>query len=364
MRAQTATLLLGPLAALAAWSAMLAGGAAPAAAVTLGVTVLCVLWWVFEPVPLPVTALVPLAVLPMFGVLSGPEVGQAYGHHVVLLLLGGFILSTAMERSGAHLRIAMGLVRAVGGGSSRRVVFGFMIASAALSMWISNTATTLMLLPVALAVLERTKDPKLAPALLLGIAYAANIGGVGTPIGTPPNMVFRGIYEETFGASIGFAEWMALGVPVVLVFLPLMALWPDALDQLSWRAGTAGTGGVARGRKTRSRDVRPDRACLDHPPGTHGRLDGAVRPALHQRRHGGLPGGRRHVHRSERQGRAPARLGDRGEDSLGHADPVRRRARHSNGIQDVRAVGVDRQLGLDDLRLADHLPSSSPFAWP
>ena len=225
MRAQTATLLLGPLAALAAWSAMLAGGAAPAAAVTLGVTVLCVLWWVFEPVPLPVTALVPLAVLPMFGVLSGPEVGQAYGHHVVLLLLGGFILSTAMERSGAHLRIAMGLVRAVGGGSSRRVVFGFMIASAALSMWISNTATTLMLLPVALAVLERTKDPKLAPALLLGIAYAANIGGVGTPIGTPPNMVFRGIYEETFGASIGFAEWMALGVPVVLVFLPLMALW-------------------------------------------------------------------------------------------------------------------------------------------
>lgn len=225
MRAQTATLLLGPLAALATWSAMLAGGAAPAAAVTLGVTVLCVLWWVFEPVPLPVTALVPLAVLPMFGVLSGPEVGQAYGHHVVLLLLGGFILSTAMERSGAHLRIAMGLVRAVGGGSSRRVVFGFMIASAALSMWISNTATTLMLLPVALAVLERTKDPKLAPALLLGIAYAANIGGVGTPIGTPPNMVFRGIYEETFGASIGFAEWMALGVPVVLVFLPLMALW-------------------------------------------------------------------------------------------------------------------------------------------
>ena len=225
MRAQTATLLLGPLAALAAWSAMLAGGAAPAAAVTLGVTVLCVLWWVFEPVPLPVTALVPLAVLPMFGVLSGSEVGQAYGHHVVLLLLGGFILSTAMERSGAHLRIAMGLVRAVGGGSSRRVVFGFMIASAALSMWISNTATTLMLLPVALAVLERTKDPKLAPALLLGIAYAANIGGVGTPIGTPPNMVFRGIYEETFGASIGFAEWMALGVPVVLVFLPLMALW-------------------------------------------------------------------------------------------------------------------------------------------
>ena len=225
MRVKSAALLLGPLAALAAWSAILAGGAAPAAAVTLGVTVLCVAWWVFEPIPIPATSLLPLAVLPMFGVLSGPEVGQAYGHHVVLLLLGGFILSTAMARSGAHLRIALGLVRAVGGGSSRRVVFGFMIAAAALSMWISNTATTLMLLPVALAVLERAKDPKLAPALLLGIAYAANIGGVGTPIGTPPNMIFRGIYEETFGATIGFAEWMSLGVPVVLIFLPLMALW-------------------------------------------------------------------------------------------------------------------------------------------
>ena len=225
MRTKTAALALGPLAALGAWYAMLVVGAAPAAAVTLGVTVLCVAWWVFEPIPIPATSLVPLAILPMFGVLSGQEVGQAYGHHVVLLLLGGFILSTAMARSGAHRRIALAMVRAVGGASSRRVVFGFMIAAAVLSMWISNTATTLMLLPVALAVLERTKDAKLAPVLLLGIAYAANIGGVGTPIGTPPNMIFRGIYEETFGGSIGFAQWMGWGVPVVCVFLPLTGLW-------------------------------------------------------------------------------------------------------------------------------------------
>ena len=224
-RIKTAALLLGPAAALGACFAMLASGAAPAAAVTLGVTVLCVIWWVLEPIPIPATSLLPLALLPMFGVLSAAEVGQAYGHHVVLLLLGGFILSTAMERSGGHRRVALAMVHAVGGNSSRRVVFGFMIAAAVLSMWISNTATTLMLLPVALAVLERSRDAKLAPALLLGIAYAANIGGVGTPIGTPPNMIFRGIYEETFGAPIGFAEWMALGVPVVLIFLPLMAMW-------------------------------------------------------------------------------------------------------------------------------------------
>ena len=225
MGVKTLALLLGPAAAIAACVAMLAGGAAPVAAVTLGVAVLCVIWWVLEPIPIPVTSLVPLALLPMFGVLTGAEVGQAYGHNVVLLLLGGFILSTAMERSGAHRRIALAMLHAVGGGSSRRVVFGFMIAAAALSMWISNTATTLMLLPVALAILERSRDPKLAPALLLGIAYAANIGGVGTPIGTPPNMIFRGIYEESFGVPIGFAEWMTLGVPVVLVFLPLMGLW-------------------------------------------------------------------------------------------------------------------------------------------
>ena len=225
MQIKTAALLAGPAAALAVWSAMLGAGAATGAALTLGVTVLCVIWWVLEPIPIPATSLVPLAVLPMSGVLTGADVGQAYGHPVVLLLLGGFILSTAMEKSGAHRRIALALLHRVGSGSSRRVVFGFMIAAAALSMWISNTATTLMLLPVALAVLERARDPKLAPALLLGIAYAANIGGVGTPVGTPPNMIFRGVYEETFGASIGFGEWMALGLPVVLIFLPLMGLW-------------------------------------------------------------------------------------------------------------------------------------------
>ena len=225
MGIKTLALLFGPVAAFATGFAMLAAGAVPAAAVTLGVTVLCVIWWVLEPIPIPATSLVPLAVLPMSGVLTGAEVGQAYGHPVVLLLLGGFILSTAMERSGAHRRIALALLHRVGSGSSRRVVFGFMIAAAALSMWISNTATTLMLLPVALAVLERARDPKLAPALLLGIAYAANIGGVGTPVGTPPNMIFRGVYEETFGATIGFGEWMALGLPVVLIFLPLMGLW-------------------------------------------------------------------------------------------------------------------------------------------
>ena len=195
------------------------------AATALGVTVICVVWWVFEPIPIPATSLVPLAVLPLLGVLTPQQVGQAYGHSLILLLLGGFILSTALERNGAHRRIALTMVRAFGGNSSRRLVFGFMAASAVLSMWISNTATTLMLLPVALAVLEKAEDPDLATPLLLGIAYAASVGGIGTPIGTPPNVVFMGVYGELGQEPIGFAGWMSFAVPVVLVFLPIVALW-------------------------------------------------------------------------------------------------------------------------------------------
>jgi sodium-dependent dicarboxylate transporter 2/3/5 len=224
-RFRAAILLMGPLLALGAASAMRAAGFEEAAAVTLGVTVLCVVWWVFEPIPIPVTSLIPLGTLPLLGVLPQAEVSQAYGHPLVLLLLGGFILSTAMEKSGAHRRIALTMVRAFGGTSSRRLVFGFMAAAAVLSMWISNTATTLMLLPVALAVIERAPDPKLATPLLLAIAYSASLGGIGTPIGTPPNVIFMSIYNTTTGAEVSFTTWMTWGVPVVVVFLPLMGFW-------------------------------------------------------------------------------------------------------------------------------------------
>ena len=128
-----------------------------------------VVWWIFEPIPIPATSLLPMALLPLFGVLSPKELGAAYGNPLVLLMLGGFLLATALERSGAHRRIALYMVRAFGGNSSRRLVFGFMCASAFLSMWISNTSTTLMLLPVALAVLEKSDDARLAAPLLLGL---------------------------------------------------------------------------------------------------------------------------------------------------------------------------------------------------
>lgn len=185
----------------------------------------CVLWWVFEPVPIPVTSLLPIALLPLLGVLTPAQVGQAYGSPLILLLLGGFLLSKAMEHSGAHRRIAIGMVRLVGANSGRRLVLGFMIAAAVLSMWISNTATTLMLLPVALAVLEATdRRRELAVPLLLGVAYAASVGGIGTPIGTPPNLIFMQVYEQTTGTAISFTRWMGWALPVVLVMIPLMAL--------------------------------------------------------------------------------------------------------------------------------------------
>ena len=204
---------------------MSANGFSPEAAITLAVTVNCVIWWVFEPIPIPVTSLLPLAVLPLTGVLTAQEVGASYGHPLVLLLLGGFILATALEKSGAHRRIALAMVQLFGGTSSRRLVFGFMAASAVLSMWISNTATTLMLLPVALAVIERAEDDQLATPLLLGIAYAASVGGVGTPIGTPPNVIFMAVYSDTMGEEFGFARWMTIGVPIVLIMLPAMGWW-------------------------------------------------------------------------------------------------------------------------------------------
>jgi sodium-dependent dicarboxylate transporter 2/3/5 len=163
--------------------------------------------------------------LPLLGVLTPTEVGAAYGSPLVLLLLGGFLLSKAMEHSGAHRRVALAMVNLMGASSGRRLVMGFMVASAVLSMWISNTATTLMLLPVALAVLDGTDQKEvLAVPLLLGIAYAASVGGIGTPIGTPPNLVFMQIYEQTTGKSVSFTQWMSWGVPVVVILVPIIGL--------------------------------------------------------------------------------------------------------------------------------------------
>ncbi|MFT7258160.1 MAG: sodium-dependent dicarboxylate transporter 2/3/5, partial [Candidatus Azotimanducaceae bacterium] len=218
-------LLLGPTAGLIVFFSLSFSGWDVEACWTGAITTVCATWWIFEPIPIPATSLLPLALLPAFGVLTPNEVGSAYGSPLVLLLVGGLMLSTAMEKSGAHRRVALNMVNLFGGNSSRRLVFGFMAASAVLSMWISNTATALMLLPVALAVIERSEDPDLATPLLLGIAFAASVGGVGTPIGTPPNLIFREIYQQYTGTEIGFFTWMSWGLPVVILLVPMIGLW-------------------------------------------------------------------------------------------------------------------------------------------
>jgi sodium-dependent dicarboxylate transporter 2/3/5 len=224
---KTITLFAGPLAALLMYFLIIdtSAAASTALAITAAVAILCVIWWVFEPLPIPVTSLLPLAIFQMSGVLTKDEVGQSYGSPLILLLLGGFILSKSMERSGAHLRLALFMVNLFGGSSSKQLVLGFMVTAALLSMWISNTATTLMLLPVALAVANQAKDKQLAVPLMLSIAFAASIGGIGTPIGTPPNLVFMQVYQQQFNKNIGFTEWMSWGVPVVLCMIPVTWLW-------------------------------------------------------------------------------------------------------------------------------------------
>jgi sodium-dependent dicarboxylate transporter 2/3/5 len=226
--------LLGPVLAIVLYITLAYSGWESAPAATAAITFLCAVWWVFEPIPIPFTSMLPLALFPLLGILSPAQVAQAYGSPLILLLLGGFMISTAMSDSGAHRRIALHMVSLFGGGSARGLVLGFMTAAAVLSMWISNTATTLMLLPVALAVLERA-ERQLAIPLLLGIAYAASIGGLGTPIGTPPNLIFMQIYSDEFGRTISFPEWMSWGLPVVIVMIPLTGLWLTRGIQLTKR---------------------------------------------------------------------------------------------------------------------------------
>ncbi len=228
MNTKTITLFAGPLSALLMYYMVVNTSSATnniALAITAAVATICIIWWIFEPVPIPVTSLLPLTVFQLGGVLTSNEIGQSYGSPLVLLLLGGFILSKAMERSGAHLRLALFMVNLFGKTSSKQLVLGFMVTAATLSMWISNTATTLMLLPVAMAVANKAKDKQLATPLMLSIAFAASIGGIGTPIGSPPNLVFMQVYEQQFHKNIDFTEWMSWGIPIVLCMIPVTWLW-------------------------------------------------------------------------------------------------------------------------------------------
>lgn len=218
-------LISGPLLAAGIATSMSFSGWHAEACWTAAIVLLCVVWWIFEPIPIPATSLIPIAFFPLTGVLSKDEVAKAFGNDLILLMLGGFMISVAMAQSGTHRRLALGLVNFIGGDSSRRIVLGFMCACAVLSMWISNTATALMMLPLALAIIDQSQDKKITVPLLLSIAYGCSIGGLGTPIGTPPNLIFIKEYQSFTGSTVSFTQWMMWGLPVVLLLVPLAGLW-------------------------------------------------------------------------------------------------------------------------------------------
>jgi len=193
---------------------------------TAAAALLMATWWMTEALPIQATALLPLALFPALGILDAENASAPYANRTIFLFMGGFFIAVTMEKWGLHKRIALGIMSLVGT-SANRLILGFMISTAFLSMWISNTATVAMMLPIGLAVGEmfRPLDQKgpyeFGIALMLGVAYAASIGGVSTLIGTPPNTALAGQASELLGIQIGFVQWMGVGLPFTIVMLPL-----------------------------------------------------------------------------------------------------------------------------------------------
>ncbi len=218
----------------------------------LAAAVLMAVWWISEAVPIYATALLPWVLFPLLG-LGGPgELARAYGHHLIFLFLGGFLLAAALQRWGVHEHLALAVLARLGA-APRRLVLGVMLATALLSMWISDTAATLVMLPLALGLVAELEGqgrlPEgLAPCLMLGVAYAALIGGMATLVGTPPNLVFAGMMERLFPEAppIGFLDWMLVGLPASALFLPLAWLYLTRVAfRLPGRPPAGGEGAAA-----------------------------------------------------------------------------------------------------------------------
>ncbi len=212
---------------------------------SLGLMMAC--WWATEALPIAATALVPIALFPLFGITSTGAATAPYASPIVMLLLGGFIVALAIEKWNLHARIALNVVKTFGSRPAA-LVGGFMAASALLSMWISNTATTLMMIPIALKVAQEVQEEgqgsqQFATALALGVAYAASIGGMATPVGTPTNLIGIGYLQNEFGREIDFATWMLIGLPTALLVVP--AAWL-ILTRFVFKLGSGGKSEAAR----------------------------------------------------------------------------------------------------------------------
>lgn len=214
-------------------------GLSPEAASVAAVALLMASFWIAETVPIPATAVLPIFLFPLLGVMPTGEVTRSYGAQILFLFMGGFLIAVTMQKWHLHRRIALNVILVVGS-SQQRLVLGFMLATAGLSMWISNTATAMMMLPVATAVIQQTGGDRekvggFGTALMLAIAYGASIGGVSTIVGTPPNAIFAGMAETLYGIEINFLDWMKIGVPVSVCMLFLC--W-GLLTRVMFRLGS------------------------------------------------------------------------------------------------------------------------------
>lgn len=220
--------VLGAVVALTMLVIPAPGGLSIEAWRTAAVGSLMAIWWITEALPIPATALVPLVLFPLLGVASMSQSAAPFANETIFLFMGGFIIAAAMESCGLHKRIAVVIIRKVGTRPAN-LIGGFMVATAFISLWVSNTATVVMVLPMANSVIDAIEEGSsdrgghrnVGIALLLGIAYAASIGGVGTLIGTPPTALLAAFMSESYGVQIGFGQWMLVGMPVVIVGLPL-----------------------------------------------------------------------------------------------------------------------------------------------
>jgi sodium-dependent dicarboxylate transporter 2/3/5 len=220
-------LVSGPLAFILILLFFHPEGLNPRANAILASTIWIAIWWITEAIPIAVTALLPIILFPLTGGLELSETTASFGHKYVFLYVGGFIIAIAIQKWNLHKRIALNIINLIGT-NVVNIILGFMVATAFMSMWISNTATAVMMLPIAIAIVAQLKDDPntiekenliFGKALMLGIAYSASIGGLSTLIGTPPNLVLAGVVEETFGYEITFTQWFKFGFPISVVLL-------------------------------------------------------------------------------------------------------------------------------------------------
>ncbi|MFO7597077.1 MAG: DASS family sodium-coupled anion symporter, partial [Desulfocurvibacter africanus] len=261
--------ILGPVLFIAMLLLPVPEGMKPEAWKVAAITVLMAVWWITEAIPIPATSLLPIVLFPALGIMKSAQATIPYADHLIFLFMGGFFIAVTMERWNLHRRIAIHTIRLVGTSPSR-MTLGFMLATGFLSMWISNTATAMMMVPIGLAVVmqatglnsdqmrERvggsTGEINFGKGLMLGIAYAASIGGVATIIGTPPNVIMVGMISKLYGQTISFAEWMMYGVPLSAIMLAIT--W-FLLTKVLFKTGDLELGGGAAIIEKELRDLGP-----------------------------------------------------------------------------------------------------------